>query len=402
MNTRTDNSGASALPDERAERGIVRVPQPWRAITWRQWLWTTVIALLLLLASSTGLLPPLLNVVPSVAGPQLPSWNVAKSVGAVLVHIFAAYCFLLAIRIAETGTPNGRPPVQRYVIAGLCALGAALTLEIVLYVSVPSLARRVGGLPLLLESNKLAGTLVWSAANFGLIGGLALAVYVRFRSARLARDAFNAAEYQRVAARREVLATRLAAMQARVEPRFLLGTLMQVEALYDCDPKAGDLMLDGLIAYLHAALPQLRSPRSTLGQEVQLADSYLRVVRIRMGSRLECRIEVDPGLEACDFPPMVLLPLIDEALRNGLEPMPQGGAITIIARAAGKHLRVQVSDNGLPRDGGEGDDRSAIAVLLARIRGLYGKSALFEMSAGVPQGVITAIEVPLVDARHPC
>src|SRR5207302_7225193 len=158
-------------------------------------------------------------------------------------------------------------------------------------------------------------------------GGLALAVYVRFRSARLAREAFNAAELERVAASRGVLASRLAAMQARIEPRFLLGTLAQVEALYERDAHAGDRMLDGLIAYLHAALPQLRGQRSTLKQEAQLAESYLRIVQIRMGSRLDFQVDVRPELDDCDFPPMVLLPLIDDALRNGLEPLPHGGTI---------------------------------------------------------------------------
>jgi LytS/YehU family sensor histidine kinase len=252
---------------------------------------------------------------------------------------------------------------------------------------------------LVLNTRQLLYSIVWLAATFALSGGLALAVYVRFRSARLAREAFNAAELERVGASREVLASRLAAMQARIEPRFLLGTLAQVEALYERDPQAGDRMLDGLIAYLHAALPQLRSQRSTLKQEVQLAESYLRIMQIRMGSRLELRVDVPPDLGNCDFPPMMLLPLTEDALRNGLEPWPHGGTIAITADVAGDRLRVRVSDDGLPRTTAS-NDGSATNTLSERLRGLYGTTASLEVTVNEPQGVIAAIEVPLATARN--
>jgi hypothetical protein len=322
----------------------------------------------------------------------------ANSVGLAVVFLAAAYCFLLAVSIAEYGTWHRLPPGRRYVAAGLAACGAAILIEVTLYMLVPSLEPKLGTLPLVLDTQRLLGRIVWSAANFGLSGGLALAVYVRFRSARLAREAFNAAELERVGASREVLASRLAAMQARVEPRFLLGTLAQVEALYDCDPQAGDRMLDGLIAYLHAALPQLRSQRSTLKEEVQLAESYLRIVQIRMGSRLAYRFDVGFELGDRDFPPMMLLPLIDDALRSGLEPLPHGGKIAITAGGDGNHLRVRVADDGLERNVVL-DDGSAIATLHERLRGLYGATASLELTANAPHGVIATIEVPLGTAR---
>jgi hypothetical protein len=375
--------------------------QAWRGITCRQWVWTTAIALLLLLAYLVGLLPPMLNAVPNLIGPQRPGWSTANFGGVTLVFLAAAYCFLLAVSIAEHGARHRLPPLRRYAAAGLAACGAAILIEIALYALVPSFVPRTFGATRVLDAQQLLGRVMWSAANFGLSGGLALAVYVRFRSARLAREAFNGAELERVAASREVLASRLAAMQARIEPRFLLGTLAQVEALYERDPQAGDRMLDGLIAYLHAALPQLRSQRSTLKQEAQLAESYLRIVQIRMGSRLDFQVDVRPELDDCDFPPMVLLPLIDDALRNGLEPLPHGGTITVIADADGDRVRVRISDDGLPRTSGS-NDGLAITTLHERLSGLYGTTACLELIANAPQGVIAAIEVPLATARNHC
>ena len=257
----------------------------------------------------------------------------------------------------------------------------------------------MGGRALLMNTPELLGSVMWPAANFALIGGLALAVYLRFRSARLAREAFNAAELERVAASREVLGSRLAAMQARVEPAFLMSTLAQVEALYERHPQAGDRMLDALIAYLHAALPQLRGLRSTLKAEVRLAESYLQIVQIRMGTRLRCRVDVRPEFDDCDFPPMVLLPLVDDALRNGLESLPHGGSIVIEADVRTDRARVRVCDDGLPRLAAANDD-PGIATLRERLRGLYGATACLDLTANAPHGVVAVIEVPLDTSRN--
>jgi LytS/YehU family sensor histidine kinase len=244
----------------------------------------------------------------------------------------------------------------------------------------------------------LLGRTTWTTANFGLSGGLALAVYVRFRSARFARETLRAAELERLAASREVLATRLAAMQARVEPQFLLGTLGQVEALYDRDPQGGDRMLDALIVYLRTALPQLRSEGSTLEGEALLVESYLHIVQQRMGSRLTYAVAIGAGLGDNAFPPMLLLPLVDDAICNGLEPLTHGGRIEIGTDIDGDRLRVHVADDGLSRPT-LASERADFATLHERLRGLYGDGARLELAANVPHGVVATIEVPLESAR---
>jgi hypothetical protein len=379
-----------------APRFLIVALRAWRGITLRQWTWTTAIALLLFLAHAVGVLPAVLYATSPIE-PARVGWSMAEFAGLMVTYLTTAYCFLLAVSIAEYGAWNRMPPRSRYVAAGLAALSIAILLEVTLYV--PGRGLQPTDVPLVLNTQQVLHNIVWLAANFALNGGLALAVYVRFRSARLAREAFNSAELERLGASREVLASRLAAMQARVEPGFLLGTLAQVEALYERDPQAGDRMLDGLIAYLHAALPQLRGQRSTLKDEVQLAESYIRVMQIRMGSRLDLRIDVHPGLADCDFPPMMLLPLTEDALRNGLEPWPHGGTIAIIADVEGDRLRVRVSDDGSPRSVAANDGH-AIDTLRERLRSLYGTAACLEITANAPQGVIAAIEVPLDAARN--
>jgi hypothetical protein len=377
-------------------RGTVGVFRAWSEITLRQWAWTTGIASILILAYALGVLPSILGMVPSAQEPQPPAWKGTQSVGLIISGLAAAYCFLLALNVAERASAQSRSLAWRYVVAGCAATGAAVVVESAMYLIVPSFASRPWGLDE--ETKPVIRWAVWSAANFGLTGGLVLAVYARFRSARLAREAFNSAELERADAAREVLASRLAAMQAQIEPQFLLGTLAQVEALYERDPAAGDRMLDSLIAYLRAALPQLRSARSTVAREMQLAESYLRIVQLRMGSRLAYTVSVRPGLGENDFPPMLLLPLIDDALRSGLEPLPHGGTIAISSGADGDRVRVLVVDDGLPRMA-RSTQGAGMPLLEDRLRGLYGDQARLKIEANAPHGVVATIEVPLETAR---
>jgi LytS/YehU family sensor histidine kinase len=90
---------------------------------------------------------------------------------------------------------------------------------------------------------------------------------------------------------------------------------------------------------------------------------------------------------------MVLLPLIDDALRNGLEPLPLGGAIVLRADVAGRQVRVCIVDDGLPRVEAA-DDASVTATLRERLYGLYGDAASLELTTNLPQGTVATIEVP--------
>jgi LytS/YehU family sensor histidine kinase len=241
-----------------------------------------------------------------------------------------------------------------------------------------------------LTPSVLATKALWSAGTWALSGALVVAVYARFQAARHARNAFNKAELERAAASREVLASRLAAMQARVEPQFLLGTLAQVEALYERDPDSGVRMLDSLIAYLRAALPQLRSEGSTLTQEARLAESYLCIVELRMGSRLDFEVDIPPELTDCAFPPMLLLPLIDDALGADKGPAPSGVGIAIRARAKDERLHVVVAREGPAASA----DAALLATLRERLEGMYGDRASLSFASDPSRMTLIEIEVP--------
>jgi len=123
--------------------------------------------------------------------------------------------------------------------------------------------------------------------------------------------------------------------------------LANVKRLYETAPAQGQEMLASLINYLRAALPSMRQSGSTLSRELELARSFLTILKMRMRERLSFSIDHDPALENARVPPMVLPTLVENAIKHGLSPLPQGGNIEIRARRAGEDLIVEVHDTGL-------------------------------------------------------
>ena len=138
----------------------------------------------------------------------------------------------------------------------------------------------------------------------------------RRRAAR-ASARMHSTELERIVAEKGSIESDLQAMQARVEPQFLFNTLAQVKRLYEQDRALGEHMLDGLIAYLRAAMPKMRDTSSTVGQEIELVRAYLAIVKVRLGDRFTYEIESSPAANATRMSPMMLLPLVDHVLARG-------------------------------------------------------------------------------------
>lgn len=200
-------------------------------------------------------------------------------------------------------------------------------------------------------------------------------------------------EMQRIDLDRELAEARLQVMQAQVEPHFLFNTLANVRRLFQTDPPAAQAMLEHLSRYLSAMLPRMRSMQSTLGQELALALAYLHVQQIRMGSRLSVTTDVPEALEALPFPPMMLVTLVENAIRHGINPLRTGGEVRIVARVAGGKLRLQVVDTGrgLSENAGSG---VGLANIGARLNTLYGRDAHFRLTQNPARGAIATIELP--------
>jgi hypothetical protein len=147
--------------------------------------------------------------------------------------------------------------------------------------------------------------------------GMLLVVYFAFREHELAAaKAAQDANTQRATVERATVAARLKVMQARVEPELLFGALSDVRELYLRDRHAAEALLDDLIAYLRAALPQMRSDSSSLGREATLAVAYARVLPAARRGDLAASSDIPDDTKDLPFPPMVLLPLVRAAAQS--------------------------------------------------------------------------------------
>jgi LytS/YehU family sensor histidine kinase len=188
---------------------------------------------------------------------------------------------------------------------------------------------------------------------------------------------------------------RLCALQAQIEPHFLFNTLANVKRLYETAPSRGREMLSSLINYLRAALPTMREPGSTLAREIELVRSFLTILQMRMGERLQFSVEAPVELSDVRVPPMVLPTLVENAIKHGLSPLPEGGRIDIRARSEPSgQLVIEVADNGagFSASGGSG---VGLANTRSRLAALYGAEASLSLSMATPRGVVASVRLPL-------
>ena len=206
--------------------------------------------------------------------------------------------------------------------------------------------------------------------------------------------------------RRQVAEARLAAMQAQVEPHFLFNTLASIEHLIETDPARAGQMQRSLIALLRATMPTLRetgsiSPR-TLGQELEVVQAYLAILKVRMEDRLETHIQVPEGLLSAEFPPMMLQGLVENAVKHGLEPKPEGGSLRVSAEIDNGNLRVVVSDSGVGlyaekavwADKTQAGKYSGLQNMRERLALLHGSKASLEITEGKEGGVRAVVTLP--------
>jgi len=240
----------------------------------------------------------------------------------------------------------------------------------------------------------VAAVLVSRVARWLVVAGLAYLYFAFRRQAAEAAAKVHQNELQRIELDRQMSEARLHLLRSQVEPHFLFNTLANVQQLYRTDPGRGRKMLASFVAYLRTALPQMRHDETTLRHEIELARTYLDVLQVRMGERLKVTCDVPDELAGLAFPPLALSTLTENAIKHGLNPLPEGGAIEISARIEGRQLKVGVADTGagLRASGGTG---AGIANLRARLAALYGDAANLVLEANAPRGIRATIAVPV-------
>jgi LytS/YehU family sensor histidine kinase len=182
-------------------------------------------------------------------------------------------------------------------------------------------------------------------------------------------------------------------LQAQIEPHFLFNTLANVSSLIDNDPVLAHQLLDRLNDWLRVALVQARSEHLILGDELDMLSNYMNILEISFGSRLRWRIDADAIVRQIAFPPMLLQPLVENAVRHGIEPKLGGGEVVIRATIENGKLQISVCDSGvgLQESAGSGAGLANVRARLSALFGIAGKLTLENNAAG---GTTATLELP--------
>jgi signal transduction histidine kinase len=276
----------------------------------------------------------------------------------------------------------GRAGRENFGVAAAAAVAACLAAAVVRYL--------VGATP----ATEGAAFMLMVFISWLGSGAILVAGYVFHLRARAAEEESSAAELRGRSLETQQLATRLRLLQAQVEPHFIFNTLSNVRRLAQTDAAAGRAMLAQLTRYLRGALPRMREDETTLGDELELVRAYLGLQQIRMGARLETIIDVPAELARSRVPPMMLLTLVENAIKHGIAPLAEGGRIAISAARRGDALLLAVADTGRGLVGETGAG-VGLANIRARLAALYGERAELHLQGNAPRGVLAEITVPV-------
>ena len=229
---------------------------------------------------------------------------------------------------------------------------------------------------------------------FWLAGGLAYIRYWREPGELAAHMA--ALELTEAKADKHAAQAQLSVLQAQIEPHFLFNTLASVKSVMRADPALAESTIDDLVDYLRASIPRLdgdhRVQPVSLKKQIELCRKYLKIMQLRMGERLEFDTQVSADVEDVSFPPLVVISLVENAIKHGLEPKPEGGKISIQASNDEQTLQIEVIDSGIGLDNQVTAGLSSgvgLRNIREQLRVLYGDLAELEI-CGNPSGGVTA------------
>jgi sensor histidine kinase YesM len=284
-------------------------------------------------------------------------------------------------------------------------------LAIPLYKRLTSMQAQLALIVVTILSGSVLGTLLGMLANgfhpvqfiqhyFGLFSrivflGLVFGSIMSFIFISLGRLA--AEKVKRLEGEKDRVEAELKLLQSQMEPHFLFNTLSNVLSLIETDAGKAHRMLESFTSFLRSSFVTARQRTVTLGQEIDVINSYLAVLSIRMGGRLRYHVTLPSELRTCIIPPLLIQPLVENAIKHGLEPSREGGEISIEALLTrGNRVRVTVKDTGVGMQEHSAHPGAGIGLenIRKRLDLLFGSRAAMTIEENLPSGVIVTIEVP--------
>ncbi|MCK6263992.1 histidine kinase [Vibrio sp. ZSDE26] len=214
----------------------------------------------------------------------------------------------------------------------------------------------------------------------------------------LAQKELETAKRKQAEQEKALVMSQLKQLQSQIEPHFLFNTLANINVLIDDKPKDARLMLEKLTDLLRGTLKVNRQSNTSISLELDLIDAYLSIQQIRLGERLSYQVENQLNIDV-SFPPLLIQPLVENAIRHGIEPSTQGGKVSVVIEESQGLVIISVTDSGVglvaePINTGHG---IGLENIKQRLQALFAERASFTIVENVQGGVTATLKIKLSD-----
>ncbi len=232
-----------------------------------------------------------------------------------------------------------------------------------------------------------------ASATISLIAGVAISYFFRTRGKQQELQA------QLKATQLQATEAKLKLLEAQLDPHLLFNTLANLRVLIGIDSARAQTMLDHMIAYLRATLTGSRASEHRLEQEFARLRDYLELMQIRMGARLRFELELPSALKDLSIPSLLLQPLVENAIKHGLEPSKEGGIVKVSAHQESGNIIIDITDTGLGGlpaefDGSAQGQGYGLGQVRERLMTVFGTAAQIKINTSPGKGTQVTLQWP--------
>lgn len=228
-----------------------------------------------------------------------------------------------------------------------------------------------------------------------LFGVIATAGFVLLGDLWDVRARLELAEREALKQDKAMAESELRVLQAQIEPHFLFNTLANVISLIDDDPKRARRLLERLTSLLRTSLARTRTGVVTIGDEAAVLRDYLEIQALRMEGRLSYEVDVAPELELHPIPPLLVQPLVENAVLHGIEPRTEGGRVQVSVHGETDGVVIRVEDDGVGLAGEGAPAGTGLSNVRERLRALYGDAARLVLAQPEARGMRAELHLPM-------
>jgi signal transduction histidine kinase len=275
--------------------------------------------------------------------------------------------------------------------------GAAMLIVLLTFAVFAVLDRFYGNDPTQMFYTRFRWTLFGGISAAALYAGL-ITLWVGRRNKELATSNKKlSVEKKESELSRQLSETKLRMLQAQIEPHFLFNSLAAAQQLSEKGAPNAAKLIGHLIRFLRLAIPSMRQESATVERECEFVGAYLAIMQTRMGKRLAYDIHIAPPVSQMNVPPAMLMTLVENAIKHGLEPSLDGGRIDVSAEPDGEMVKLTVADTGVglnttaEKEAGSGLGLSNIS---ERLQAIYNGRAQLELGTNAPTGFKAVLRLP--------